>query len=282
MSFCLTGVGLTHANGFTALSDIDLEARQGEHIALIGPSGAGKTSLISLLGSDLVATTGELRVLDFALKAASTVDLQKHAASKLKQLRTRIGMVHQAPPIPGRQRVVTAVLAGKLGQWPMWKGIASLLYPFDVAGARAVLNRLDLADKIFQRCDQLSGGQLQRVGIARTLYQQPELILADEPVSALDPTLALSSIRCLADDAKQRNATLVASLHAVDLALNCFPRIIGIRAGRIAFDLPASEVSEAMLHELYASEGQNLPTQANNLLTIPPPASPAIIRSTCS
>jgi phosphonate transport system ATP-binding protein len=114
-----------------------------------------------------------------------------------------------------------------------------------------------------QRCDQLSGGQLQRVGIARVLYQQADLILADEPVSALDPTLALSAVRLLIADAEARGATLVASLHAVDLALSNFSRIVGVKAGRIAFDLPASEISVPLLQELYSSEGEELPVQAH-------------------
>jgi phosphonate transport system ATP-binding protein len=251
MSFTLDGVGLTHANGFTALAEISLKAERGERIALIGPSGAGKTSLLSLLGTALAARPGRAGVLG--------VDLAAPSAAALKALRARIGTVHQAPPIPGRQRVVTAVLAGRLGRWPAWKALASLLYPLDVPGARAVLDRVDLADKLFARCDQLSGGQLQRVGIARVIYQQPELILADEPVSALDPALARSTVQLLVADAEQRGATLVASLHAVDLALACFARIVGIKAGRIAFDLPAGEVSAAMLNELYAGEGQQLP-----------------------
>lgn len=255
MSFALDGVGLTHANGFTALSGITLRANKGECIALIGPSGAGKTSLLSVLGTALAPTAGVAEILDFGQNLPLTAGL--------KALRPRIGSVHQAPPIPGRQRVVTAVLAGRLGQWPAWKSLASLLYPLDVAGARATLERLDLTDKLFARCDQLSGGQLQRVGIARVLYQQAELILADEPVSALDPALALATVHQLTADAEARGATLVASLHAVDLALNCFPRIVGIKAGRIAFDLPAGEVSQALLHDLYASEGQTLPTLAN-------------------
>lgn len=263
MSFVLNGVGLTHANGFVALDGITLQAEKGEQIALIGPSGAGKTSLISLLGTALAPTAGQISLLDFGLKTQSTAALRK--------LRARIGTVHQAPPLPGRQRVVTAVLAGRLGQWPAWKSLASLFYPLDIAGAHAALSRFDLADKIFQRCDQLSGGQLQRVGIARVLYQQADLMLADEPISALDPTLALSSIQRLVDDAASRRATLVASLHAVDLALNCFPRIVGIKGGRIAFDRPAAEISEAMLHALYASEGQTLPPHAG-AQSVPPGA----------
>lgn len=262
MSFCLNGVGLTHANGFAALAGITLKAEKGERIALIGPSGAGKTSLLSVLGTALAPTAGTAEVLDFCQDLASTATAGS-AEPAIKHLRSRIGTIHQSPPLPGRQRVVTAVLAGKLGQWPAWKSLASLLYPLDVAGVRAALERVDLTDKLFVRCDQLSGGQLQRVGIARVLYQQPELILADEPVSALDPTLALATIRLLVSEAEARGATLVASLHAVDLALGNFSRIVGVKAGRIAFDLPASDVSVPLLHELYASEGDELPVQAH-------------------
>lgn len=255
MSFALTGVGLTHANGFRALCDISLRAAPGERIALIGPSGAGKTSLLSVLGTALAPSDGQLEILGFGQNFGSTV--------AFKALRARIGSIHQSPPIPGRQRVVTAVLAGKLGQWPAWKSLASLLYPLDLAGARAALERVDLTDKLFARCDQLSGGQLQRVGIARVLYQQPDLILADEPVSALDPALALATVRLLIADAEARGATLVASLHAVDLAIGNFTRIVGVKAGRIAFDLPSGEVTVPLLHELYAGEGGELPVQAH-------------------
>ncbi|HNJ76675.1 MAG TPA: ATP-binding cassette domain-containing protein, partial [Azospira sp.] len=188
------------------------------------------------------------------------------------------------PPLPQRQRVVTAVLAGRLGQWPLWRSVASLVYPLDIAGARAALTRLDLGDRLFERCDRISGGQLQRVGIARVLYQQPNLVLADEPVSALDPALARQAVRVLVQDATARSATLVASLHAVDLALAEFPRVVGVRDGRIAFDLPTTEVSETRLRELYASEGAELPTLANearfaaHAVDTPPPVTGARCR----
>jgi len=274
VSFALDGVGLTHANGFTALSGITLQAARGERIALIGPSGAGKTSLLSVLGTALAPSVGTVEILKFGPFSTST--------ATGKALRSRIGSVYQAPPIPGRQRVVTAVLAGKLGQWPVWKSLASLAYPLDVPGARAALERVDLGDKLFARCDQLSGGQLQRVGIARVLYQQPDLLLADEPVSALDPTLALATIRLLIADAEARGATLVASLHAVDLALGNFSRIVGVKAGRIAFDLPAAEVGTPLLHDLYASEGDELPVQAHEPHFLPQSAAnDAATRAAC-
>ncbi|ABX35975.1 ABC transporter related [Delftia acidovorans SPH-1] len=246
MSFELEGVGLTHAGGGIALRGVTLAARQGEAIALIGPSGAGKTTLLSVIGTALAPSQGRRSVLGNEVPASS--------AGAPRLLRARIGTVHQAPPIPPRQRVVTAVLAGRLGRWPAWKALASLLYPQDTAGAREALARVQLADKLFARCDQLSGGQLQRVGIARVLYQQAELILADEPVAALDPALALSTVQLLVHEAAARGATLVASLHAVDLALACFARIVGIRDGAIAFDLPAAEVTQEHLRTLYGSE----------------------------
>lgn len=246
MSFSLQGVGLTHANGHVALQGIDLQAQQGECIALIGPSGAGKTSLLNTIGTAIPPTQGQLAVLGQAVHVQDT--------AALRQLRTRIGTVHQSAPIPPRQRVVTAVLAGKLGQWPLWKSLLSLIHPQDMAGAQAALQRVHLGEKLFERCDRISGGQLQRVCIARVLYQEAELVLADEPVSALDPALALATVQLLVNETRARNATLVASLHAVDLARQCFDRLVGVRAGQMVFDLPAHAVSDAQLQALYATD----------------------------
>lgn len=257
MSFELTGVAVTHPNGFQALQDIHLRVQPGEQIALIGPSGAGKTTLLQCIGTGVLPTAGQLTVLQTAVTQASTTGSGAQralSAGALRDLRARIGTVHQAAPIPLRQRVVTAVLAGRLGQWPWWKALASLLYPQDIAGAQAALDRVQLPEKLFVRCDQLSGGQLQRVGIARVLYQQAQLILADEPVSALDPALSLSTVQLLTHEARAHGATLVASLHAVDLALQCFPRVVGIQQGRIAFDLPSAEVTPAHLQALYGGQ----------------------------
>ncbi|RYY66953.1 MAG: ATP-binding cassette domain-containing protein, partial [Comamonadaceae bacterium] len=176
-----------------------------------------------------------------------------------KALRARIGVVHQAPPIPPRLRVVTAVLAGKLGAWSTVAALKSLLAPADAAGAQAALDRMGLGDRLWERCDRLSGGQLQRVGIARVLYQAPDLMLADEPVSALDPTLADATLRELVAQSEATGATLLASLHAVDLALKWFGRVIGMREGRIVFDMAAADVTPAMLQDLYAAEGGVVP-----------------------
>lgn len=246
MAVQLQAVHLAHGNGTVALRDINLHIADGEQVAIIGPSGAGKTSLLRLLGTSLQPSSGTLSVL-------GQQPWQLRARAR-QQLRAQIGLVHQSPPLPPRQRVVTAVLAGKLGQWSLARSLASLVYPCDSTGAQKSLARLDLADKLFARCGQLSGGQLQRAGIARVLYQAPQLVLADEPVSAMDPVLAAHTLSVLCEDARQRGATLVASLHAVELALAHFPRVIGLRDGRIMFDRSSSTVTAADLAALYAND----------------------------
>lgn len=246
MSLRLTQATLQHANGVHALRGVDLAISSGERVAIIGPSGAGKSSLLNLLASALAPSSGEVELL-------GQQPWQLSARAR-QRLRSRIGLVHQAPPLPPRQRVITAVLAGKLGQWSLAKSLLNLLHPLDIAGARRELSKLDLADKLFAQCQQLSGGQLQRVGIARALYQAPELLLADEPVSAMDPVLADHTLSVLCRHAQASGVTLVASLHAVDLALAHFARIIGVRDGLIVFDRPAGEVDQALLDALYANE----------------------------
>lgn len=246
MQLQLSGVGFTHADGHVALRELHLQVAQGEQIAIIGPSGAGKTSLLRLLGCQIKPSLGQFQL--------GTQQPWQHSPRALRALRSRIGLIHQQPPLPPKQRVITAVLAGRLGQWSLLHSLRNLLSPQDRQGAEAALARLDLADKLFQRCDQLSGGQLQRVGIARVLYQQAELMLADEPVSAMDPHLAQHTLRSLCAAAAEQGSTLLASLHTVDLALALFPRIIGLRDGRIQFDLPAQAVSPEQLSALYANE----------------------------
>jgi len=255
VSFTLDRVGLIHPGGNApeqrALRAVSIDAARGERLAIIGPSGAGKTSLLRILASAIRPTEGRVSVLG--------QNPWQLTGSQLKRLRSRIGFVRQSPPLPPRQRAITAVIAGRLGEWPWWKSALSLIYPVDIAGPRDELARLDLADRLFDRCDRLSGGQLQRVGVARVLYQRPDLLLADEPISALDPALADLTVSELHSEAESRGATLVASLHAVDVALRRFPRVIGLKAGEVIFDLPPAKVSDAVLSDLYASETVMLP-----------------------
>ncbi|ENC6657709.1 ATP-binding cassette domain-containing protein [Aeromonas hydrophila] len=246
IAVALEGTGLWLGES-RILHPLRLQIEAGECVAIIGPSGAGKTSLLRLIGTEL---RGELTL---SLWGEDPWALPTRARQRL---RSRIGIVWQQPPLPASQQVMTAVLAGRLGQWSLGRSLLSLLRPCDPAGARAELARLGLADKWQQRCGELSGGQLQRVGIARVLYQLPDLILADEPVSALDPVLAQSSLDALLAQARARGSTLIANLHAVELALGRFPRIIGLREGRVQFDCPATAVTPAMLAELYADDDE--------------------------
>ena len=245
MSIRLQDAGLRHG-AVQALAGVNLTVQPGERVAIIGPSGAGKSSLLHLMASAVAPSQGRVQLLGEAPWSLS--------ASARQRLRSRIALVHQAPPLPPRQRVVTAVLAGRLGQWGTLRGLLNLLHPQDIPGARRALGELGLADKLFAQCAHLSGGQLQRVGIARALYQGPELLLADEPVSAMDPVLAEHSLALLNRHAEAAGMTLVASLHAVELALAHFPRVIGIRDGRVAFDSVANDVDSARLEALYANE----------------------------
>lgn len=261
-ALALDAVGLVHANGHRALKRVSLSVAPGERLAVIGPSGAGKTTLVRIASASLRPTEGRVGVLG--------TNPWQLGGRTLRSLRAQVGVVHQAPPIPPQLRVVTAILAGRLGRWSLPKALASLIYPADIAGAHEVLARLELADRLFERCDRLSGGQLQRVGIARVLYQEPRLMLADEPVSALDPALADAAVGQLVAQAEASGATLIASLHAVDLALKWFPRIIGMRGGEVVFDADAREVSRRMLQDLYATEGAVIPTQANDPTALTP------------
>ena len=229
-----------------ALRTLDLDVASGEQVAVIGPSGAGKTTLLHLLGCALEPAAGGI--------ALDGRDPWRLSRRELRRLRGRLFLAPQVPPLPPRQRVVTAVLAGRLPRMGLWHALRSLFYPTGIAQADAALSRFDLADKLFARVDRLSGGERQRVGLARALLSQAQLLLVDEPLSALDPARAGQAVGTLAQWARESGATLVATLHDVPLALQHFPRIIGLREGSLAFDLPMARVTAALLRELYAQE----------------------------
>ncbi len=227
-----------------ALKALTLKVAAGEQLAVIGPSGAGKTTLLQLLACALPPTQGE-----FSLDGVQPWTLPR---PQLQELRGRLFLAPQVPPLPPRQRVVTAVLAGRLPAISLWASLRSLFYPSDIPAAFDALERFDLADKLFERVDRLSGGERQRVGLARALLAPAKLWLIDEPLSALDPTRSSQAISALVEGARERGVTLVATLHQVDAALASFPRIVGLRDGALAFDLPAAEVTRARLAALYA------------------------------
>jgi phosphonate transport system ATP-binding protein len=237
-----------------ALQSIHLSIAAGEQVAVIGPSGAGKTTLLQLLACALKPSAGSLHLGEYDPWALPTAALQ--------DLRGKLFLAPQVPPLPPRQRVVTAVLAGRLPQMRLAQSLASLFYPKSAVLAQTALAQFDLAEKLFDRVDRLSGGERQRVGLARALAALEgvgaKLLLVDEPLSALDPERARQALLALTHAARQQGATLVATLHHVEMALRHFPRIVGLRAGEIAFDLPAAAVSPEILHDLYASHMDEL------------------------
>lgn len=257
------------ATASPALRGLDLAIASGEQVAVIGPSGAGKTTLLHLLACALKPTQGTLQLDDRQPWALSRRDLRR--------LRGELLLAPQMPPLPPRQRVVTAVLAARLPHESLWASVRSLFYPSDIALADQALARFDVSDKLFERVDRLSGGERQRVGLARALAAQARLLLVDEPLSALDPTRAQQAIESLTRAARERGATLVTTLHHVEMALRHFPRIIGLRDGALAFDLPAAQVTPQRLHQLYEQHLDELSGAAPEALPELPAASPAVI-----
>jgi phosphonate transport system ATP-binding protein len=227
-----------------ALQPITLVLEAGEQVAVIGPSGAGKTTLLHVMACALAPAAGTLK-----LDARDPWALSKSA---LQKLRGKLFLAPQVPPLPPRQRVVTSVLAGQLPRMGFWTSIRSLFYPVDIPAAQAALAPFDLADKLFERVDRLSGGERQRVGLARGLVSDSTLWLIDEPLASLDPTRSEQALATLTQSAHQQGATLVATLHQVQMALAHFPRIIGLKNGELAFDLPTNEVTPERLQDLYA------------------------------
>ncbi len=256
------------AGATDALRALSLDVGAGDQIAVIGPSGAGKTTLLHLLACALPPSAGALALDDR--------DPWTLPRAELHRLRGSLFLAPQVPPLPPRQRVVTAVLAGRLPHIGLWHSLRSLFYPSAIAMADAALARFDLSDKLFERVDRLSGGERQRVGLARALVAEASLFLVDEPLSALDPTRATQALAALTQAARERGATLVSTLHHVEMALAHFPRIIGLREGELAFDLPAAQVTPERLRALYAQHLDEMtgpaPAMTDTPATVSPPA----------
>ena len=243
--FSLNNLSVRHHGGGAAhaLREVNLSIAAGEQVALIGPSGAGKTTLLHTLACAHRPDAGALEVFGAAPWALSNA--QRHA------LRRRLFLAPQTPPLPPRQRVVTAVLAGRLPHWSLAQAIASLFKPAEPQLAFEALARFHLQNKLYSRVDRLSGGERQRCGMARLLVSGAEALLVDEPLSALDPMLALQTLEVLQQEAQSRKAAMICSLHQVELARRHFPRIIGLRDGRIVFDAAREDVTDAMIAALY-------------------------------
>ena len=217
----------------------------GERVAVVGRSGAGKSTLLAVANGAVPPSAGEVRVLG--------ADPGALRGRQLRRLRARVGTVHQHLELVDRLRVVHNVNAGRLGSWPASRAAWSLVSPQGLPEVLDALEQVELADRVFERTDRLSGGQRQRVAVARLLVQRPELVLADEPVSALDPSLADRVLGLLAGLAADRGGALVAALHDPALALRHCTRVVGLVAGRVVLDAPAASMSAGDLADFYGA-----------------------------
>ena len=244
--------GLSLANvtvvlgGHEILSDINLEVAPGQQVAFVGPSGAGKTTLLRLLNGTVRSRTGTVTV------GGRVVQTLK--GRQLRDLRRGIGFIHQDLRLVPNLRVSQNVLTGKLGGQNIFQSIGMFIKPSAayLQEVHSLLDRVGIPDKIFQRVDQLSGGEAQRVAVARALIQKPAILVADEPVSSVDPARAREVLQLVTDICRQEGLTLCVSLHDPDLVRDFFPRVVGLRSGRIVLDTSADAMTPAQLEKLYS------------------------------
>lgn len=236
-------VGKTYPNGVEALKNVSLTIEEGEFIAIIGLSGAGKSTMLRAINKMHDTTAGELYV--------DGVDISKLHGKELRKLRRKIGMVFQSFNLINRTTVFKNVLASRVADMPFINVMFGAYRKEDKLIALEALDRVGIIEKAFMRADQLSGGQQQRVALARTIAQQPSIILADEPVAALDPITAHQVMDDFKRVNQELNIPVLANMHHVDLALEYATRVIGIKAGEIVYDGPSEDVDEALLEKIY-------------------------------
>jgi len=261
--------GLTKCYGkFQALHEINLKVSQGEFLVVLGPSGAGKSTLLRCINRLAEPTAGTIRV------GGETVS----NAADLRRLRCKVAMIFQHYNVVPRLTVIKNVITGRLGSLP---SIASWFHIFpknDIEIARQCLKRVELTDKVYLRTDTLSGGQKQRVGIARALAQQPQVILADEPVASLDPKTSRTVLTYIKQASQDLGITVICNLHQVDYAKEFAERIVGVSAGRIVFDGPPEKLTEEILQKIYPDGEDSDPVDDEATEVLSGPADPVTKR----
>lgn len=239
----LTGVSKRFPNGTLALDDVSLEVPKGQLLSLIGLSGSGKSTLMRHLNGLHKPTSGSVKVLGTEVSSASN--------RELRAVRRNVGFVFQQFGLVGRATCLENVLSGALGRlggprYGVWS------YPKQLRReAFDHLDRVGLAPQAYQRADTLSGGQMQRVAIARTIMQQPEILLADEPVASLDPESSAQVLELMLQVATEAKMTIIVTLHQVELAMGWAHRIVGLRDGRVVLDRDATGLSQADVMDVY-------------------------------
>ncbi|NLT74157.1 MAG: phosphonate ABC transporter ATP-binding protein [Chloroflexi bacterium] len=233
-----------------ALDDVSLKVQRGEFLVVVGLSGSGKSTLMRCINRLVEPTAGQVLF--------DGVDVTAASPEELRLVRRRIGMVFQHFNLVRRSSVLTNVLSGRLGYVNPWPSLLHRFPAVEVERAMANLRRVGIEEKAEARADELSGGQQQRVGIARALMQDPEMILADEPVSALDPATSHSVLRYLEEINREDGTTILCNLHFLDLARRYGTRIIALKAGRLIFDGLPSEIDRDRFREIYGEEAQEV------------------------
>ena len=233
----------TYPNGFTALKNINLQIEQGEFVAIIGLSGAGKSTILRCINRMHDITKGELTV--------DGVDVDTLRGKELRRYRRKVGMIFQSFNLVSRSTAIKNVLTADVPDMPFLRVLFGVFTKEQKMRALESLDKVGILDKAYTRCDQLSGGQQQRVALARTLNQSPTIILADEPVAALDPVTAHQVMSDFKRINEEMNITVLINIHHVDLALKYASRVIGIRAGEIVYDGPTTTVTQEVLDSIY-------------------------------
>ncbi|GHD69799.1 phosphonate ABC transporter ATP-binding protein [Jeongeupia chitinilytica] len=231
------------------LRGIDLDVAAGEFLVVLGQSGAGKSTMLRCLNRLVCADSGELHV----------AGLDATRPGQTRALRRQVAMIFQHHHLVPRLSVLKNVLTGRLGHLPTWSSVLQLFGHDDIALAQLCLEHVGLANKASARADTLSGGQMQRVGIARALAQSPRVILADEPVASLDPQSARMVLQCLRDATRALGITVVCNLHQVDYAREFGDRIVGLAHGRLVYDSRNGPLTDADLQRIYPKTDATAP-----------------------
>lgn len=242
-----------YPTGDRSLQGVTLRVGAGEVIGLIGPSGAGKSTLIRCINKLVVPTSGQIVLEGNNLGSAS--------GENLRRARRQIGMIFQEYALVERLTVMENVLSGRLGYMGFWPSWFRRFRGDDIAQAYELLDRVGLAGMEDKRADALSGGQRQRVGIARALMQSPRLLLVDEPTASLDPKTSRQIMRLILELCQERGLAAIINIHDVLLATEFLPRIVGLRAGQMVYDGPASKIDQSVLTRIYGEEDWTAITQ---------------------
>jgi phosphonate transport system ATP-binding protein len=236
-----------YRTGEPVLKDVSFEVEGRGMTAIIGPSGTGKSTLVRCINRLVEPTAGEILFRG--------EDLAQLSRPQLRLARRRIGMIFQEYNLVERLSVIENVLCGRLGYVSTWRAWLRRFPAADIEHAFELLDAVGLGDLATQRADKLSGGQRQRVGIARALMQEPDLMLADEPTSSLDPKTSVEIMELIAGRAGERDIPVIINIHNVGLARRFADRIIGMSKGEIVFDGPPHALEDAHLLQIYGGEG---------------------------